>query len=170
MLLACPTLIFGNYLSQYARPLQQRSRHYSYHFNHTNSLLGCDQLVCHGSDVYYVFGAPLRFVNDTAYDYKFTPSDVQLSRTIIKAWSNFVHTGEMGKLDTGLEWPETIDQRRRGGGDRTKPAIRFMEFNGNTTRVGDNLLHDRCEFWRSRILNIKPMNLEDNSIKWPGDV
>lgn len=165
MLLACPTLIFGNYLSQHPKSLQQNSRHYSYLFNHTNNLIGCigqDQLVCHGSDVYYVFGVPLRFINDTSYGYKFTPSDVQLSHTMIKAWSNFVHNGEMGP-----EWPETIDQRQRN--DRNKPTIKFMELTANSSQVGHNLLHDRCDFWRKRLLSVKPMNLEDNNLKLPSD-
>ena len=81
MLMVCPTYGFAKRFTKSGRDV------YFYRFNYQTNLFamfGCDEhTICHGADIPYVFGEPLKNPQ------MFTETDYDFSLDIIKMWTNF---------------------------------------------------------------------------------
>lgn len=135
--LACPTAFFGD---SPRKRNHRASNRFAYQLSQANTNYGCAQhldQVCHQSDVLYVFGAPLRKNSR----HNFIKEDEQFSRTIIKAWSNFIKYGHPGRVE-GEDWKES-----------TANAPKYMNLKSGQSRMHHSpLLAERCQLWRKHIL------------------
>ncbi|CAG2119180.1 unnamed protein product, partial [Medioppia subpectinata] len=89
----CPTYLFGQ---QFARNVAKNDRNvYFYELTYANPVMsmviGCDQEtmgICHGMDIFYVFGVPYLMPDF------FTADDFVFSRYVMKLWTNFAKYGK----------------------------------------------------------------------------
>ena len=81
MLMVCPTYGFAKRFAKSGRDV------YFYRFNYQTNLFamfGCDEnTICHGADIAYVFGEPLKNPQ------MFTETDYDFSLEVMKIWTNF---------------------------------------------------------------------------------
>ncbi|CAG2177337.1 unnamed protein product [Oppiella nova] len=98
----CPTYLFAK---QFKTIVKNRQNVYFYELTYENQvaakLFGCDPQtmgVCHGMDIPYVFGLPLRLPQ------LFQPEDVLLSRQVMKMWTDFAKYGKPDEV-----WPQLLD-------------------------------------------------------------
>ncbi|KAH9403515.1 hypothetical protein TYRP_015410 [Tyrophagus putrescentiae] len=147
--LICPTVLYGE---QFAKVTPTR-RHYAYKVSLPTSIgiMGCRGWmgVCHGEDVVYVFGVPVR-----VRGLIFSEAEYRLSRDMILAWTNFAKTGVPGKVGGVAE---------DGGGNRTTSAITWTEaldqgtvdylnLDSNDYRMVKAAYRDKCDaFWKPKI-------------------
>ena len=96
--------------------------------------------VCHGEDVVFFFGLPLR-LKGTA----FTDDEAELALDFIHTWSNFAKTGHPGKL-RNIEWKSA----RKDDNDE---ATRFIEIGENPKMVSDYYKTTCDAFWKPRMFN-----------------
>ncbi|KAH9387905.1 hypothetical protein TYRP_009105 [Tyrophagus putrescentiae] len=105
--IACPTVLFGEYYGRFTAA----DRVYAYRvvqppaipvfLKCRNSWMG----VCHGDDVLFLFGFPLRLRGIV-----FTEEDYKLSVDMITAWTTFAKTGKpTSPMSNGAKWAEAIE-------------------------------------------------------------
>lgn len=97
--------------------------------------------VCHGDDVLYLFGFPLRLRGIV-----FTDADVKLSTDMIHAWTTFAWTGKpTGTMSNGAKWVEAVST--------SKPHVQYMSLNATGYQMVDNYYAKSCEsFWDAKLM------------------
>ncbi|KAH9417788.1 Carboxylesterase 5A [Dermatophagoides pteronyssinus] len=131
-LLLCPTMLFGQRM---ARDYGKSNKFYSYRLDkrlESAPKFGCIfewMGVCHGHDVAYVFDNPV---------IKSSPEDMKLSNEMLKAWTNFVKTGQPGKVGS-IEWRQVYENEQ-------KDSASVMLFNVEN-RMEKGIFKDVCGFW-----------------------
>ncbi|CAG2112560.1 unnamed protein product, partial [Medioppia subpectinata] len=127
LVITCPTYYFAKRLATSGR--KQRS----------NVAVCKGGLVCHGADVDFVFGYPLR--NPTL----FTETDYDFSIDVMKMWTNFAKTGKAHDV-----WPQLWD----------KSVIRVKDLNPNDIKA-----HDVWpQLWDKSVVRVKDLNPNDMSL------
>ncbi|RWS16894.1 acetylcholinesterase-like protein [Dinothrombium tinctorium] len=83
LFITCPSLSFAEEIAKINKTV------FFYVFNHKPSIAAHHPWmgVSHGSDIPFVFGLPLRFPT------QFSGKDIEVSKTVIKAWSSFATSG-----------------------------------------------------------------------------
>ncbi|XP_054165683.1 cholinesterase 1-like [Oppia nitens] len=98
--LKCPTYELARKIAETGG----QSAVYFYQLNYQSKLLapfGCDDsTICHGSDLDYIFGTPLRDQN------AYTETDYDFSMDIMKMWTNFAKYGNPRSY-----WPKVLDSK-----------------------------------------------------------
>ncbi|CAG2112822.1 unnamed protein product, partial [Medioppia subpectinata] len=123
LVITCPTYHFAKRLATNGHKL------YFYRFNcqskQFSNLSACESgVVCHGADIDFVFGHPLR--NPTLY----TETDYDFSIDVMKMWTNFAKTGKAHDV-----WPQLWD----------KSVIRVKDLNPNDmSLILDNPYESNC--------------------------
>ena len=136
--IVCPTILFGEEMAK----LSPNHHYYTYRLMQpltTISVFNCQDWmgVCHGEDVVYLFGIPLRF------RLIFTKDETKLSKDMIKAWTEFAKTGNIRKID-GVEWIESITAN--------DPHARIMELKANNYKMVSDFFKEKCDqFWKPKI-------------------
>ena len=93
--------------------------------------------VCHAEDIVYLFGFPLR------YSQLFTKEEIQLSKDMIQAWTEYAKTGKMSKIG-GVEWTK--------GYTTEDPYARLMELKANNYKMVSDFFKEKCDqFWKPKI-------------------
>lgn len=142
--ITCPTVLFGQ---EYGH-LTKADRVYAYRVVQPPSIpvfLTCHGWmgVCHGDDVLYLFGFPIRLRGIV-----FTEADYKLAVDMIKAWTSFAHTGSpTTPMSNGAQWLEAVDH--------TKPesTVRYMSLNASNYEMVENYYAKSCDqFWKPKIL------------------
>lgn len=138
--LVCPTMFYGEHFMK----LAPQNNYYSYRLMKATKtpVMFCHGWmgVCHGEDVVFFFGLPLR-LKGTA----FTDDEAELALDFIHTWSNFAKTGHPGKL-RNIEWKSA----RKDDNDE---ATRFIEIGENPKMVSDYYKTTCDAFWKPRMFN-----------------
>ncbi|XP_002730483.1 cholinesterase-like [Saccoglossus kowalevskii] len=105
----------------------------------------------HGDEIAYVFGIPLDISTG------FSTQEIQLSRKIMKYWTNFAKTGNP---NTGDEWPVY-----------TPTSKEYLILNTDSlddVKVGIGLRANKCGFWDYYLpnLNIQTADIEEAEKRW----
>lgn len=143
MFLSCPTLAFGDYLSRHPKAKHRNSKHYSYLFSQNNQQVSCDgqpEMACHASDVFYVFGVPLRSPYNVTLG--FGEQDAKVSRAMMTAWASFAKTGDPGTIE-GTRWSPSLQPHLDN-------SSHYFEFSADSFHMNKDLFKDRCDFWNKR--------------------
>lgn len=92
--------------------------------------------VCHGEDVFYLFGKPFL---DSSDEY-----EKRLSQDMIEAWTLFAKTGSPGSVGN-ITWLQSLD--------RTQPnsSVRYMSLDSHDYKIEYNVFKERCDtFWKPK--------------------
>ena len=93
--------------------------------------------VCHGEDVIYLFGLPLRLRGF------FTEEETQLSHDMVLTWAEFAKTGKISKID-GVEWNRAYTTK--------DPYVRLMELKAGNYKMVPDFFKEKCDtFWKPKI-------------------
>ena len=138
--MACPTVLFGEYAHRHL----PSNKFYSYRlmFAPTNimTIAKCTGWmgVCHGTDIYFMFGQMLKNPN------KFTKAEVEISRDMVNAWTSFASTGTIGKM-SNTDWNVSFDSKN------PNPYVQYMSLDPNNYKMSSNYYKEVCEIF------LKPM-------------
>ncbi len=162
--LVCPTVDFANYYAMNNLSV------YFYHFTERGSASPLPEWfgAIHTAEIPFVFGTPLE------YPYRYTPIEMQLSRKMMRYWSNFVRyenpNGDGSSayesnggsfcltcliqqfwLDVTLEkWPKyEIVNNQNGDLQRA-----YLELSAGKVRSDYNFRAEFCAFWSSLVPRI----------------
>lgn len=135
--IVCPTILMGETLAKHFP-----DRHfYTYRLTRPlTSLVHCTDWmgVCHGEDVHYVFGIPIRLHSSA-----FTPQESILSYDMIQSWTRFAKTGLIETIGKQRRpWVESLDRKE------SKPSARYMNLNPTNYTMVANFFKQTCDdFW-----------------------
>ncbi|ETO30124.1 carboxylesterase, partial [Reticulomyxa filosa] len=129
---------------------------YYYHFDHVSSFNDqawgsnytfCDDVVCHGAELPYVFHTNLAPINSS-----FSPAEQQLALGMQRYWSTFAALGQPGNDQGGLNtyWTPFVLG--------TEASIMFQTNNVQMTNNYD-LVNSQCAFWDTTNYNCKSNDL-----------
>ena len=137
--LVCPTILFAE---EVAKSVSTNQLSYAYRLMQpltTIDLFHCHGWmgVCHGEDVIYLFGLPLRLRGF------FTEEETQLSHDMVLAWAEFAKTGKISKIG-GVEWNRSYTTE--------DPYVRLMELKVGNYKMVPDFFKDKCDtFWKPKI-------------------
>ena len=96
--------------------------------------------VCHGDDVPYLFGFPIRLRGIV-----FTENDYKLSTDMIEAWTLFAKTGTPA-IPNAAKWTEAVDHSVHDS------IVKYMSLNASDYQMVDNYYVKSCDqFWKAKI-------------------
>lgn len=141
--ITCPTVLFGQYYGRFTKA----DRVFAYRVVQPPSIpvfLKCHGWmgVCHGDDVMYLFGFPLRLRGVV-----FTEADYKLAKDMIAAWTSFARTGTpTTTMSNGAKWIEAVDH------SKADATVRYMSLNATGYELVENFYTKTCDgFWGAKI-------------------
>jgi len=142
-LFVCANRNLSRYISYYQSQTPYADMIWHYSFDHILSFWQswganytiCKDVVCHGSELPFVFHSASKGV--PPYIYAFTPEEEQLSQLMSHFWGNFANSGDPneGPSSPSLSWPYY----------NATESI-YMAFN-TPSYLKANQLSSKCDFW-----------------------
>uniref|UniRef100_A0A8C7XHR1 Carboxylic ester hydrolase n=1 Tax=Oryzias sinensis TaxID=183150 RepID=A0A8C7XHR1_9TELE len=142
----CPVVDFANKYSQ------NGGKTLFYFFDHRSSLMSWPEWmgVAHGYEIEFVFGMPL----NTSLGY--TKNEVNMTKKIMKHWTNFARTGQPG-ID-GATWPPFTAQQE------------YVTLNYNHPEKKMMIKPKECQLWNSILPQIQHISDEMESCGGSGTI
>ncbi|PAA59016.1 hypothetical protein BOX15_Mlig032592g2 [Macrostomum lignano] len=153
----CPVIDFAEfYLRFLERKASLGNNVWMYSFEHHTESLPMPEWTgaMHGYELDYTFGMPFN-ENFTKNFYKYTPAEEELSRDMLKFWSNFAKTGNPNQPEGTRNIQEHImtwPPYRMG--NRSHIVLEVKQ-GSSGYKVGENLRRRKCNFWNAQMRNIR---------------
>ena len=95
--------------------------------------------VCHGTDIYFMFGQMLKNPD------KFTKAEVTISRDMVNAWTSFANTGTIGKIGN-TDWKAAFESKD------PYPYVQYMSLDPNNYKMSSDHDKEVCQIFFKPIL------------------